>query len=177
MWKGSDGNDYEIFIYDIATGTTSQLSDNEVDDWSPRVSGGLVAWESGVSNLFVATRDLANLVPLVSLSPSASLNEGEVLGTSGSFTDADSSSWTATVDYGDGSGVQALALASDKNFSLSHLYPQDGNYIVTVSVTDNDGATGSDTLSLEVSNVSPTVDPDRAQPSTRWPLLGLRFFH
>ena len=51
---------------------------------------------------------------------------------SGSFTDPGADTWTATVDYGDGSGVQALTL-TDKTFNLSHTYADNGSYTVTVT--------------------------------------------
>ncbi|MEB3359426.1 MAG: cadherin-like domain-containing protein [Synechococcales bacterium] len=38
-WTGSDGNDLEIFLYDIATGVTTQITDNDVDDVGVQVSG------------------------------------------------------------------------------------------------------------------------------------------
>lgn len=46
-WRGHDGHDYEIVLHDFATGATTQLTDNEVDDWEPKVSGSHVAWMEG----------------------------------------------------------------------------------------------------------------------------------
>ena len=65
---------------------------------------------------------------------------------------------TATVDYGDGTGVRPLALREDMSFDLSHVYADDGDYTVTVEVTDDDTGVGSDTLTVTVNNVAPTVD-------------------
>ena len=42
-------------------------------------------------------------------------------------------------------------------FELRHTYVNDGNYEVIVIVTDSYGATGSDTLTLTVENVVPTI--------------------
>lgn len=88
----------------------------------------------------------------------ATINEGSLFTGSGSFADSSGTSWTATVNYGDGSGAQALTLASDKTFSLSHTYGQEGQYMVTVSVTASDNRTGSDTRQVNVQNVAPTVE-------------------
>jgi len=41
------------------------------------------------------------------------------------------------VDYGDGSGVTALALTG-KTFSLSHVYANAGTFTVTVRISDDD---------------------------------------
>ena len=62
---------------------------------------------------------------------------GETYTASGSFTDPGADTWTATVDYGDGSGTGALAL-SGKTFSLSHTYAAAGPFTVTVRVSDDD---------------------------------------
>ena len=83
---------------------------------------------------------------------------GDTFTGAGSFTDPGADTWTGTVDYGDGSGVQPLALNPDKSFALSHSYADDGTYTVTVTVTDDDGGVGSDTLVVTVNNVPPSVD-------------------
>src|SRR5262249_39949369 len=61
--------------------------------------------------------------PVVSLPGSASANEGSALTAAGSFTDPDGTnpvdSWSATVNYGDGTSTQALTLNADKTFNLS----------------------------------------------------------
>ena len=64
-----------------------------------------------------------------------SVNEGATFTSSGSFTDPGADTWTATVDYGDGSGDQPLSLGPDKTFTLSHVYADNGRYTVTVTVS------------------------------------------
>ena len=65
--------------------------------------------------------------------------------------------WTATVDYGDGTGPETLTLNPDKIFGLSHTYTDDGSYTVTVTVTDSEGGQSSDTILVSVINVAPTL--------------------
>ena len=100
------------------------------------------------------TAELFTTVPVVNPISNATLNEGGTYSTSGSFTDNNSNatSWTATVDYGDGGGAHALTLNADKTFSLSHVYQDEGNYTVTVAVTDNQGATGTGTATVTINN-------------------------
>jgi hypothetical protein len=54
----------------------------------------------------------------------------------GSFTDPGADPWTATVDYGDGTGRAPLALAA-MGFTLDHTYGQAGVFTVDVQVSDD----------------------------------------
>src|SRR6185295_3204544 len=83
------------------------------------------------------------------------INEGSTFSRSGSFTDPDADRWSATVDYGDGSREQALALSA-KTFALSHVYADNGDFTATVSVNDGT-ATGTDQVAVHVDNVAPTA--------------------
>ena len=96
-------------------------------------------------------------VPVVNAGPDATINEGDTFSSPGSFTDPGSDSWTATVDYGDGSAVHALAL-TDKTFALSHTYADNCICTVTVTVTDDDGGAGTDTATVTVNNAAPVVN-------------------
>jgi hypothetical protein len=106
------------------------------------------------SNVVQVTVD--NAAPEVDAGPGAAINEGDAFTSSGSFTDPGADTWTATVDYGDGSGVQPLTLTG-KTFSLSHVYADNGAHTVTVTVTDHLGGVGQDTALVAVSNVAPTA--------------------
>jgi len=97
-----------------------------------------------------------NVAPTVDAGSAATVNEGDTFTSSGSFTDPGSDTWTATVNYGDSTGPQPLALTG-KNFSLSHVYADNSTYTVTVTVTDDDGASTLDTLTVTVLNVAPTL--------------------
>jgi PKD repeat protein len=97
-----------------------------------------------------------NIAPVVYAGPDAIIDEGSTFTSSGAFSDPGVESWLATVDYGDGSGVQPLAL-TEKRFSLSHVYADNGTCTVRVVVKDSDGGVGSDTAKVIVNNVAPTV--------------------
>jgi hypothetical protein len=99
--------------------------------------------------------------PKVSLPGSTSLYEGSALSLSGRFNDPASNSWTATVDYGDGSGVQPLALNANKTFALNHLYTDEGLYTVTVQVKDELGSIGTGTMRVTVRDILPKVSAGR----------------
>ncbi len=106
-----------------------------------------------------------NQPPVVASLSDATVDQGDTYTSSGSFTDPDSTSWTASVDYGDGSGAQSLAL-DGTNFSLSHQYLKTGAYTVTVSVVDDQNAAGTTTATITVNNVAPSVGTITLTPAT-----------
>lgn len=56
-----------------------------------------------------------------------------------SFSDSGTDTWTATIDYGDGS-VQTINLGAAKTFNLTHVYTQAGAFTVSIRITDDKGA-------------------------------------
>ena len=104
--------------------------------------------------------------PVVSAGADAALDEGGLYTGSGYFTAATGSGWSASADYGDGSGVQALLL-NGQTFSLSHTYADNGIYTVIVTVENADGLSGSGTSTVTVSNVAPVVGEIAANSAAR----------
>ncbi len=75
------------------------------------------------------------------------------------------------MDYGDGTPVTPLALTG-KSFALTHDYAAPGQYMVTVTVTDDDGGVGTATVAAH--NCTPPPEYDRywmggaAEGPTAW---------
>ncbi|MBW2171740.1 MAG: hypothetical protein JRF69_07130, partial [Deltaproteobacteria bacterium] len=44
VWQGYDGSDWEVFLYNMVTGTTIQITDNDEDDVSAQTDGHYVVW-------------------------------------------------------------------------------------------------------------------------------------
>lgn len=59
------------------------------------------------------------------------------------FVDPGADSWTASVDYGDGTGLQAVPVGPSNTLALSHTYTNAGTYTVHLTVKDDDGGTGT----------------------------------
>jgi uncharacterized delta-60 repeat protein len=125
----------------LGAGAASLASNDSSDDWA-------LARYADITNTSLTINPISN----------ATINEGDTYTATGSFTDpnTNATSWTATVDYGDGTGSQPLTLTG-MNFSLNHQYKDEGTYTVTVSVTDNQGATGTGTATITVNNATPSV--------------------
>jgi len=98
-----------------------------------------------------------NTPSVLELGADAAVAEGSSFARAGSFADPDADTWTATVDYGDGTGAQPLVLNADKTFALGHTYTDNGTYTVAVTVSDGQAAPVTDTLTVAVANVAPTL--------------------
>ncbi|MDB5388886.1 MAG: vcbs repeat-containing protein, partial [Planctomycetaceae bacterium] len=81
--------------------------------------------------------------------------EGSTFSSTGSIASPVDETWTATVDYGDGSGTQPLAF-SGSSFALSHIYADNGSYTVVVNATKG-SSTVTDSLVVTALNVAPTL--------------------
>lgn len=104
------------------------------------------------------TATVSNAAPTVGPLADATVAEGSPFAAAGSFADPGADAWTATVDYGDGTGPQPLGLSPDLTFDLNHVYAAHGDYTATVRVDDGDGGVGTGTLHVSVANVAPTTD-------------------
>ena len=174
---GSDLNGtFDVVLFDRVTGSYSLASLNDAGQQANSASSGssvssdgrFALFTSAASNLVTTpsssgaqlyVHDMrTNEAPVVALGPDAELNEGVALSRVASFTAEDAStSWTATVNYGDGSATAPLALAANKTFTLQHLFAP-GTYVVSVAVTDDGGLTGTGSFRVTVTNVAPTVN-------------------
>ena len=130
-------------IFDDASGEIAQAIFGDNGTYTARVR---VTDIGNATSEASASVNIENVAPIVTAGPDVTLNPGAVLLSPGSFSDPGADNWTATVDYGDGSGASALALNPDKTFTLNHTYGSAGAYTAAVTVDDGDGGTGMDSL-------------------------------
>lgn len=98
----------------------------------------LVATDNdGLADTTVTTAHVTNVAPVISPLTAATLLPGETYSFAGSFIDPGADTWSAMVDYGDGSGVRALLLSAN-TFSVGHTYNRPGSFMLAVSVSDDD---------------------------------------
>ncbi len=114
---------------------------------------------NGFSAIDQTTLDVMNVAPVVYAGSDTTIQPDEIFSGSGTFTDSGTDTWTATVDYGDDTGVQSLTLTGT-NFELNHLYSEIGVYPVTVTVSDNDDGVGKDIVTVTVSTIPGDLDGD-----------------
>jgi DNA/RNA endonuclease G (NUC1) len=126
LWSFGDGG----------TGTGLDVSHTYAQDGSYTVRL-IVRDARNLADTITTTATIANVAPAIAAFSGATLLPGETYAASGTFTDPGADTWTATVDYGDGSGVTALALVG-KTFALTHTYASANTYTVTVRISDDD---------------------------------------
>jgi hypothetical protein len=105
---------------------------------------------AGLSSTATCTVQIANVAPsfpcldrgCATQIPGGTILQGEPFAAPGSFLDPGADTWTAAVNYGDGTGLMSLPL-SGKNFALSHRYRIPGTFTIAVAVTDDDGGVGT----------------------------------
>jgi hypothetical protein len=109
----------------------------------------------GLTDTATLNVSVSNVAPLLSGIPDGSLEAGDAYTVSGSFSDPGADTWTATVNWGDGSAA-SQAIATGHEFSLVHVYPNAGTFTVTVTLADDD-ASVSGTHSVTVTATAPTT--------------------
>jgi hypothetical protein len=153
-------SDEAVVLPPVTVGATETVGASDGAEVLPPV---LVAQDDQVAVSDASQPQVVNTTPSVTI-PDLAGPEGSLRAAPGSFADPDPQLWSASVDYGDGSGPVPLALTG-KSFALSHLYDDNGTYHVTVKVTDSSGATGAATSTASIANVAPTATPTGDGPT------------
>ena len=152
--------------YDDSTSQTPSFT--LVGDNAVRTVGVRVTDSFGSSSTDTATVTVNNVAPSVtSLSNDGPKPENTAVTISGVVSDPGwLDTFTATVNWGDGAGPQALAGVTENappdatfTFTVAHTYGDDGVYAVTVCATDDDGATTTPcgVTPVTIGNVLPTA--------------------
>jgi PKD repeat protein len=92
---------------------------------------------------------------------SSPIAEPMVASVMATFTDPESATetYTCAIDFGDGTAPVAVAVSGLMCAGPDHHYMVGGNYIVTVTVTDSGGASGSSSVTVTYLNSAPYVGP------------------
>jgi PKD repeat protein len=98
------------------------------------------------------TLTITNLAPTVNIGSDQTSNEGQSTTFNGTYTDPGIlDTHTLQWNFGDGTTQTGTLIPT-------HIYADNGIYTVTLTVTDNDGATTTDNLVVTVNNIAPTIN-------------------
>ena len=104
------------------------------------------------------TVSIENVDPTVAAGDDLTAAEGDSVLIAPTLADAGlDDTHTAEVDWDDGTGADDLGDVAAL-FSAQHVFGDDDAYDVTVTVEDDDGGVGEDTLTITVTNVAPQVN-------------------
>jgi uncharacterized delta-60 repeat protein len=141
----------------VASGSGAMLSFVPSDDGTYTGAYTVSDTDGGGTSTGTVTITALPVAPTVNAGTNQTVNEGDLVFLSGTFTDpsstdAFSQTWVVT----DGSGQR---VASGPGASLSFTPTDDGTYTATYSVTDTDGGfTGTGTVTITARSVAPIVN-------------------
>jgi hypothetical protein len=146
-----------------ATPTFDRVGQDGVYTVRLRVTAG------GASSIATTTVTVNNVAPTVNFTTDSPKPENSTVAINGSASDP---GWldtlTGTVDWGDGTAVEALGGVLENarpdatlTFSKLHVYGDNGTFAVKVCVSDDDTQTCS-TKNVSVTNVDPTATIDKS---------------
>ena len=127
----------------------------------------IVENDAGLTGRAQTNVTISNVAPQVNAGPDTVLTEGQSLSLPpAGFSDPGlTDSHTATIDWGDGTIEAGLVTEAGGSGSVagSHLYPDNAPgsapHTVRICVTDDEGDTGCDELTVQVNNAPPLVTP------------------
>jgi DNA/RNA endonuclease G (NUC1) len=131
-----DATSFAWTINGVNAGTAATVEPTFAQDGSYTVRL-IVSDNLGAADTTSTTVNVLNVAPGISALPAATLLPGEFYIATGSFSDPGADAWSATVNYGDGSGAATLPLSA-KAFALSHRYQRAGAFTLAVQVSDDD---------------------------------------
>ena len=133
--------------YDDATGVTASRTYADEVSFTVAVK---VTDNSGETATDTAPVTVRNAAPVVAAGADRKVTRGDSLSLTATFTDAGTGdAQTATIEWGDGTPVQAGAVTKTSTpwrVTGSHVFAADGVYTATVCVADNDGGLGCDSF-------------------------------
>jgi DNA/RNA endonuclease G (NUC1) len=152
-WQFGDGG--------TATGLTASHSYADDGTYTATLTvSDAFGWQKSVTR----TIAISNVAPSVSLSATTpvSILSGDAVSVSGSFTDPGSDApWQSVLAWGNGTSTTATQTQSGASITGTKSYLAAGSYGVSLTVTDKDGASGAQSLVVDVSRrpVTGTATP------------------
>ena len=138
----------------VETGVSPTFSAAGLDGPSSRTVSLRVTDSQNRTSTATATINITNVAPTLSIGGANSVNEGSTYTLTLSSSDPGTDTITSwTIQWGDGT-TQVVA---GNPSSVTKVYADNGSYTITATATDEDGTYSSNSKSLTVANVAPTL--------------------
>jgi Ca2+-binding RTX toxin-like protein len=156
---GSSDSDGEIVKYewDFNYDGSFDMSAEGMNVQFPMLDGGaerLVALRvtdnSGGMHLVTVTVKIDNVAPVASLSGATLVQQKKVATFNGSISDFELDTHMVKWSFGDGSSTSWMSASSAGALTMSHTFAKKGEYTVTFTVKDDEGAEHSATMKVTV---------------------------
>ncbi len=130
--------------------------------------------DNSLSSNVLATVTVQNAIPVIAppTFSSTSINEADSATMTFSFTDAGiNDTHVATINWGDGTAADVISPAvAGTPITRTHQYldnrtPTSVPYTVTITAQDNNGGTGTNSATISVANLAPSISTWTAAPS------------
>src|SRR5216110_140400 len=156
--RGSSDPDGDALTYawsfgDGSTGTGVQPSHAYADNGTYTVTLTVTDARGAASATVTTTATIANAAPTVNAGSNQTATVGSPITVSATFSDpgVNDAPWAYAIDWGDGSpGTTGSTTSQTAPVSATHTYTKPGMYTMRVTVTDRDGASGTDGKSVHV---------------------------
>ena len=118
---------------------------------------------NGAPTVETITLTVNNIAPTVEAGEDRTAIENQEITFNGNYTDPGIlDTHTIAWDFGDGTVIRSEGVREGESegviyFKPTHTYLTPGSYIATLTVTDSDGGTDSDTLEIQVNNAAPEI--------------------
>ncbi|MGB7380658.1 MAG: PKD domain-containing protein [Rivularia sp. (in: cyanobacteria)] len=162
----SHGDDTLTYTWDFGDGSTTvegeTVNHQFADNGTYRVT--LTVTNAGGSTQQTLTVNVDNVSPVVEAGENQITLQGTTVNFDGSFTDPGIlDTHTIEWDFGDGNVVRSEGVKEGVSEGLNylnptHIYANPGTYSVTLTITDSDGASTQDILTVTVNNAAPVIE-------------------
>ena len=143
-WEFDDGT--------IIEGQTAQRTYSEPGSYTATFT---ITDNDGASSSQTINITVNNTAPTInSLTGDTNINEGDTATFNGSATDPGNGELFYIWDFGDGTPQET---GNGEQGTVTHEYTDNGNYTVTLTVEDDNGASSTQTLDIVVNNVAPAI--------------------
>ncbi len=137
-----------VILEALSQGTTSIILDIDAIDDDSGASAAIQTVNG--------TATIGNVLPALDSLPDLTVMQGQLMSVEAALSDPGDSLWTIIVNFGDGSAVETFT-TNAVSFDIEHTYADSGQFTVSVTARDDNGAEDQATFAVTVTPARPTL--------------------